>query len=89
MNFSRSALLYSRARLKHPVNHCPWKEPPIPNSPQTLQSSIRLTAFATLRPLTQFEYKIRAKSAICKKALKYAFFDNYYPKLFTEIQIWY
>ena len=50
-----------------------------------------LENFVTLRPLTLFQPKIRTTKLQkkTKKKLKFVLLDNYFPDLFTEVQIGY
>ena len=56
--------------------------------PRPLQIKFFLTNVVTLKPLTLFQPKIRA-TKLHKKALKFVLLGNYFPGLFTEVQIWY
>ena len=65
---------------------CLWKQFLTSNVPHTLWNLICLSIFVTLRVLTQFSLKL--KSVICKKVLELILLDNYFPDLFTGVQIW-
>ena len=62
LNFSGSALFHIKTRvcLKFFVNDCLCKQLFASSLPQTPSNLICLTIFVTLRPLTQFQPKIRA-----------------------------
>ena len=64
-----------------------WKHILASESPQTPSNLICLTIFVILGPWHSFNLKL--EQLICKKALKFVLLDNYFPDLFTEVQIWY
>ena len=59
---SRSALFHMKIRvsLKRFVNDCLWQQFLDSNTPHSLSNLIYLNSLVTLRPLTQFQPKIRA-----------------------------
>ena len=67
---------------------CETKQPFASNSPQAFLNLICLTILITLRPLTQFQPKIRVTN-LQKLVLKIVLLDNCFSDLFTEVQIWY
>ena len=74
--------------LKYLVNGCLWKQLLVSKWSQTSSNLICLSIFITLRPLKLFWTKIRATN-LEKKMIKFVFLENYFPSLFTELQIWY
>ena len=54
---------------------------------QVPSNLIFLTILVTLRPLIQFNIKLKQLS--CKKIQKITLLDNYFADLFSEVQIWY
>ena len=71
--------------LKYFVNYCLWKQFVATNCPQTLSNLICLTIFLLLRPLKQFQPKIKATNL--QKRTKFFLLDNFFPDLFTEVRI--
>ena len=82
----RRALFHMKTRvcLKYFGNHCLWKQFLDSNSPHTTSSLIRLTIFVKLKP-----FNLKLEQLICKKVPKFVLLDNYFPDLFTNLQIWY
>ena len=62
LNICRSALLHMKTGvcLKYFVNHFLWKQSLASHQPHTTSNLICLTIFVNLRPLKQFQPKVRA-----------------------------
>ena len=77
----------TRVCLKYFANDCLCKQYFAANLLQTPSNLMLLINFFTLRPLTLFHAKIRATKF--QKVLKFVLLDNYFPDLYTEVQISY
>ena len=76
-----------RVPLKYFVNSCLYKHFFHSNSSQTPSNLISFMILVTLRPFTHLNLKLEQLS--CKKVLKFAFFNNCFFDLFTDVEIWY
>ena len=87
-NFSVVPLhMKTRVSLKYLLNDCLWKQF---LASYFVTDPFKFDLLDYFHKFNAFDsFNLRLEQLICKRAVKVVFLDNFFPYLFTEVQIWY